>query len=364
MTLQIKKKFIEDKAIDGEKIELEAGQALKQVSIADGGLSIDLIKLDAEGKVQVATGEVAVKADISSLQEQTSELASSIVSYQQTYLSLILTQTEIDQGYLDFSEDNKTLVQKSTKVFIDRLAIHPELDYKIEDLQNNTYRLHFIKQMYNGVNDFDFEGNDKMPSEEAPEVGDLITLYFQVHSPLLLADSDGNGSLDFVDSDFDGDGVSNINDKFPFDPAESADSDNDGVGDNSDEFPYDASESVDSDGDGVGDNADAFPNDPNFSNTATDASAKVIKANILNGHVTIYTLTNFKSVITVGTMFTLSDSYGNQVSDLIFDDIVDPVLAPQPQTAAGEIYLQGLTVEKKAILDTIIQANGVLTIKW
>ena len=77
-------------------------------------------------------------------------------------------------------------------------------------------------------------------------------------------DGDGNPDVDvnaFADDDDDGDGVSDANDAFPLDPSESADSDGDGVGDNADAFPNDASETSDSDGDGVGDNSDAFPND-------------------------------------------------------------------------------------------------------
>jgi len=61
--------------------------------------------------------------------------------------------------------------------------------------------------------------------------------------------------------DSDGDGMDDLNDDFPSDPAEWLDSDADGVGDNSDAFPLDATEWMDSDSDGVGDNADAFPND-------------------------------------------------------------------------------------------------------
>ena len=63
--------------------------------------------------------------------------------------------------------------------------------------------------------------------------------------------------------DTDGDGVDDVDDAFPNDPAEWDDSDGDGVGDNSDAFPNDPTETVDSDGDGVGDNSDARPNDPN-----------------------------------------------------------------------------------------------------
>jgi Leucine-rich repeat (LRR) protein len=84
--------------------------------------------------------------------------------------------------------------------------------------------------------------------------------------------------------DLDNDGVADIFDLYPSDPAaatdsdgdgmpdvlftasagltEDTDDDNDGVADSLDAFPLDPTESVDTDGDGVGDNKDADPNDP------------------------------------------------------------------------------------------------------
>ena len=66
--------------------------------------------------------------------------------------------------------------------------------------------------------------------------------------------------------DSDGDGVSDINDKFPNNPEIWYDSDGDGIEDGMDAFPYNPTQSVDSDGDGFGDNpmgsnADRFVND-------------------------------------------------------------------------------------------------------
>ncbi|MGA1820214.1 MAG: hypothetical protein ACMUHU_04305 [Thermoplasmatota archaeon] len=80
-----------------------------------------------------------------------------------------------------------------------------------------------------------------------------------------------------TDNDTDGDGVLDINDDFPTDPAASEDSDGDGypgewnIGRNEsdsttglklDEFPSDPNEWADSDDDSIGDNGDGFPYDP------------------------------------------------------------------------------------------------------
>ena len=72
------------------------------------------------------------------------------------------------------------------------------------------------------------------------------------------------------DTDTDGDGVSNAEDAFPYDPNESSDLDGDGAGDNADPdddgdgvfdgddaFPENAAEWMDTDADGTGDNADS-----------------------------------------------------------------------------------------------------------
>ncbi|MBN1538718.1 MAG: VCBS repeat-containing protein, partial [Candidatus Thermoplasmatota archaeon] len=64
------------------------------------------------------------------------------------------------------------------------------------------------------------------------------------------------------DLDYDGDGVPNLIDDFPYDVSEYSDRDGDGVGDNSDAFPDNPLWSKDSDKDGFADEADTHPLDP------------------------------------------------------------------------------------------------------
>ncbi|MDB2654346.1 S8 family serine peptidase [Luminiphilus sp.] len=84
-----------------------------------------------------------------------------------------------------------------------------------------------------------------------------------------LPDTDGDGQVDTLDADDDGDGVRDGSDVFPLDPTESLDYDGDGIGDNADSdddndgalddddaFPFDANESLDTDNDGTGNNED------------------------------------------------------------------------------------------------------------
>ena len=67
------------------------------------------------------------------------------------------------------------------------------------------------------------------------------------------ADTDGDGIADEIDPDDDGDGVPDEEDAFPKDPEEWLDTDEDGIGNNADE---------DDDGDGIPDEEDPFPLDP------------------------------------------------------------------------------------------------------
>jgi len=94
-------------------------------------------------------------------------------------------------------------------------------------------------------------------------------------------DTDGDGTPDDTDLDDDNDGVDDVSDVFPLDPAEDADNDEDGIGDNADTdddndgvedtndaFPQDATEDTDSDGDGTGDNADTDDDNDGVEDTA------------------------------------------------------------------------------------------------
>ena len=81
-------------------------------------------------------------------------------------------------------------------------------------------------------------------------------------------DEVGNSSLDqFGCPDYDGDGVSDEGDAFPYDSTRAYDSDEDGYANNEDQFPFLGGQWADSDGDGYGDNkygpnGDYCPNTP------------------------------------------------------------------------------------------------------
>ena len=58
MAQQIKKKYLENGSVDGDKLKLLEGQSVK---IVHGGQEVDLIK-PVDGKVQVLGSEVELKS--------------------------------------------------------------------------------------------------------------------------------------------------------------------------------------------------------------------------------------------------------------------------------------------------------------
>ncbi|MFL9806314.1 hypothetical protein AB6D40_022685 [Vibrio cyclitrophicus] len=121
-------------------------------------------------------------------------------------------------------------------------------------------------------------------------LSNLVELGLQ--SNYLSSDSDDDGLNDGVEhelgwdvlvantgtqqatSDFDGDGLSNLEEQTLGTALDNADSDGDEITDNLDAFPLDGTESVDTDGDGVGDNADVLAS---FNLLSIEASAGATK---------------------------------------------------------------------------------------
>ncbi|MGA8259395.1 MAG: thrombospondin type 3 repeat-containing protein, partial [Arenicellales bacterium] len=111
----------------------------------------------------------------------------------------------------------------------------PNLVVSLADIDGNTTTV-----QVNALLDTDGDG--------VPDVNDRFP-----KDPKETTDMDGDGIGDNSDPDIDGDGVPNDKDPFPKDPKEWSDMDHDGIGDNSD---------PDIDGDGVPNDKDPFPKDP------------------------------------------------------------------------------------------------------
>lgn len=79
-------------------------------------------------------------------------------------------------------------------------------------------------------------------------------------------------------NDWDGDGVPNVNDAFPVDPAEWSDTDMDGIGNNAD---------LDDDGDNVPDYIDADPLDPGVATERTLPVDGIYRGSVLGEEAAI-----------------------------------------------------------------------------
>ena len=114
------------------------------------------------------------------------------------------------------------------------------------------------------LRELDLSGNALIGFGPLFDLNELEFINLFANEKLLCADLDSlesslSPSTTFVrplSCDTDGDGFTDSEDAFPYNPSEWLDSDGDGVGDNSDVFPNDADETLDNDGDGFGDNAD------------------------------------------------------------------------------------------------------------
>jgi hypothetical protein len=130
------------------------------------------------------------------------------------------------------------------------------------------------KMLQIGLDD-DYENQTDYDNDGVINVDDVYPFDDSEHS-----DYDGDGLGDNADIDDDNDGVEDLNDLFPFDELEQYDSDGDGIGDyadldddndgysdDSDMFPMDSTENNDTDGDGIGDNADTDDDNDGWSDT-------------------------------------------------------------------------------------------------
>lgn len=128
-----------------------------------------------------------------------------------------------------------------------------DADYDLDaDGYSNIIEYRFGSELndYDSVPDYSLLDSDS----DGDTVSDVADTFSVDVSEFI--DTDGDGTGDSADMDDDDDGLIDSLDEMPLDANESLDSDGDGVGDNSDAFPNDATETVDTDSDGTGNNAD------------------------------------------------------------------------------------------------------------
>jgi len=134
------------------------------------------------------------------------------------------------------------------RIFVN-VSTNDDNDYK----PINNLAMGFVDLSNEFVSDPDWDGD-----------GVINVLDDFPYDPAASIDTDGDGYPDKWNTGKSGDDSIEglVLDEFPDNPFEWIDTDGDGIGDNSDIFPFDPYEWIDSDGDKVGDNSDAFPDDP------------------------------------------------------------------------------------------------------
>ncbi|MEZ9231115.1 thrombospondin type 3 repeat-containing protein [Vibrio amylolyticus] len=212
----------------------------------------------------------------------------------QTRLEHVVTQIATELGISPEAVGSDFVAQGDTKALFaaESLvasgvlpAMHEELQALLnighEDTQAYETQYEVVSQMIAGsLQVTDVEAASLPSLFEAPELDVNGFLEcdsgYRPLSGVCVVDTDGDGIVDYDDTDDDNDGVPDVRDAFPLDETESLDSDgdligdvhdndddNDGVLDGDDMLPLNPEESVDSDGDGVGDNTDVFPHNRN-----------------------------------------------------------------------------------------------------
>ncbi|PMJ91317.1 thrombospondin type 3 repeat-containing protein [Vibrio sp. 10N.261.55.A7] len=208
----------------------------------------------------------------------------------QTRLEQVVTQIATELGISPEAVGSDFVAQGDTKALFaaESLvasgvlpAMHEELQALLnighEDTQAYETQYEVVSQMIAGsLQVTDVEAASLPPLFEAPELDVNGFLEcdsgYKPLSGVCVVDTDGDGIVDYDDTDDDNDGVPDVRDAFPLDETDSLDSDgdfigdmhdndddNDGVLDGDDMFPLNPEESVDRDEDGVGDNTDVFP---------------------------------------------------------------------------------------------------------
>ncbi|WP_343859418.1 FG-GAP-like repeat-containing protein [Aliiglaciecola litoralis] len=200
------------------------------------------------------------------------------------------------------------------------------------------------------VNNFTRQGNDDYLR--------LNNFWEATQGKAKLSDARLLDSLKERSNDIDQDGVSNSEDAFPLDPAESVDTDSDRIGNNAD---------TDDDNDGVLDGDDAYPLDPNRStfdsfnvkhDTNGDDNADILWRNTSTGQNWLWTM-NGRSIVRSAGINVIADQAWQIVGRGDFDgDGKSDILWRNGNTGRNYIYLMdGFNIKQHGQLNYVVDSN-------
>lgn len=150
MAQQIKKKYIENNAVDGAKLKLLQGQSVRAVN--SSGTEIDLIKLSATDQILVNNEEVALKSEVAaeailrqaadnSLQSQINNIASNIDPAALDSLTEIVAafqaaDADINNAISSLGTGSSSALSQE---IIDRQLADAALDVRVQELESVTW---------------------------------------------------------------------------------------------------------------------------------------------------------------------------------------------------------------------------------
>jgi hypothetical protein len=135
-------------------------------------------------------------------------------------------------------------------------------------------------------------------------------------NPVDWEDFDGDGIGNNIDLDDDNDGHDDRFDDFPFNADEHQDSDEDGIGDNQDEFVNNNMEYIDTDKDGIGDNQDIDSDDDGYPDIDPDKE-DILVISVNNNRILRFDAETGRSK---GIEVLPNDGHLTFQSDMVYDD--------------------------------------------
>lgn len=151
MSRQIDKKFIKDDAIDGSKIKLQNGQAIRSTN--SSGQEVELLKLDENDTVSILGEEVVVKGNAPEHLDTLEEIATAIenidpsnsINIKEDY-KVIVDGTTVNINFIDLPDVAKSILNMTSGI----VSLKKNIDY-IVSIQNGKTRITWINDYSNGL---------------------------------------------------------------------------------------------------------------------------------------------------------------------------------------------------------------------
>ena len=197
MSLQIEKKWIGEEAIDGEKVKILYGQALKGLDV--NGNEVEIIKIDASGDAVVPQGVVASESFVNS--EIASEAASRIAGDASTLSSAqSYTDAEVlEEKGLREAEDLLMFKKDGSRTMTGNINMG---SFKIEGLANGVESGEAINKGQLDALELHVEGQiSSLETELEGQISTVSTNLSLEETARIAADSALSSRLDSLESD-------------------------------------------------------------------------------------------------------------------------------------------------------------------